>query len=160
MDSPLIVQSSGFNVPRHPYDTDSPVMWSYCAYEGHRLQDDTYHDKTPIVQVGWCHFPFCIPTTTTTMKFLSLVASAFASVALASPQVTLVEMPTTTVTVVGLFPNETNANASLVGLFEKQSDGTLKLKSVYQKTTVSSTTVESLETAVNTPLTAIPSIRP
>ncbi|KAG9405250.1 hypothetical protein AC1031_004358 [Aphanomyces cochlioides] len=149
MDSPLIVQSSGFNVPRHPTST--------------AIQDDTYHDKTQIVQVGSCHFPFCIPTTTTTtttMKFLSLVASAFASVALASPQVTLVEMATTTVTVVGLFPNETNANASLVGLFEKQTDGTLKLKSVYQKTTVSSTTVESLETAVNTPSTANPSIRP
>ncbi|CAK4089746.1 unnamed protein product [Aphanomyces euteiches] len=92
------------------------------------------------------------------MKFLSVVAGVVASVALATPNVNLVEMPTTVVTVVGFFPSETNE--SLVGLFEKQTDDCLKLTSVYQETVAPSSTVESLESTVNTPRFAVASIRP
>ncbi|KAH9141948.1 hypothetical protein AeRB84_013928 [Aphanomyces euteiches] len=103
-------------------------------------------------------FIFNCALDTSSMKFLSVVAGVVASVALATPNVNLVEMPTTVVTVVGFFPSETNE--SLVGLFEKQTDDCLKLTSVYQETVAPSSTVESLESTVNTPRFAVASIRP
>ncbi|KAH9162385.1 hypothetical protein LEN26_000962 [Aphanomyces euteiches] len=90
------------------------------------------------------------------MKFLAFLVAALTST-VADPNVTLVNLPTANV-VVGLFPNATNANASVVGVFQKQPDGTLKLVSAFTKTAVSVSTVESLEETANAP--AKPSLSP